>query len=320
MRLLLSAGLALLLALTPLRASAETYPSRPIKFVLPFGAGSASDALARIISSELTKSMGQPVVVVPKPGANGSISAIEVARSAPDGYTFLFGTNSPFAVVPNLMKSPPYDVLTAFTPVTFLGENAFFITVHPSVPAQTITEFIAHAKANPHKLNYGSGSTFAIVSAALFAKSSGLEMEHIPYKTEPDAIVDLLSGRLQLMNLTTTTVLPHARAGKLRVLATTLPERSPLFPDVPTLTEAGQPRFPIIAWFGLAGPAGLPPEIVARMNKEVAAVLANPTVREQLEGQGFSPRSSTPEELTAYIVEQLAIWKSALQTAGIPQQ
>src|SRR5690606_31405274 len=132
---------------------------------------------------------------------------------------------------------------------------------------------IAHAKANPGKLNYGTGSTFAIVSSALFAKASGIEMEHIPYKTEPDAIVDLLSGRLQLMNLTATTASPHSKADKLRVLATTLPERSPLFPDVPTLTEEGQPKFPIVAWFALVGPAGLPSEIVDRMNKEISVVL-----------------------------------------------
>jgi len=218
------------------------------------------------------------------------------------------------------MKAPPYDVLADFTPVTFLGENAFFLTVHPSIPAKTISEFITHAKANPRQLNYASGSTFAIVSTALFASTTGIEMEHIPYKTEPDALLDLLAGRVHLMNLTATISAPHARAGKLGVLATTLPERSPLFPDVPTLIEEGQPKLPIIAWFALVGPAGLPPAIVARMNKEMATALANPAVREQMHAQGFSPRASTPEELTAYMTEQLAVWKSALKTADIPQQ
>jgi tripartite-type tricarboxylate transporter receptor subunit TctC len=320
MHLLAAAMLALILALAPRQAAAETYPSRPVRFVLPFGAGSASDALARIIANELTKSLGQAVVVIPKPGANGAISATDVARSAPDGYSFLFGTNSPLAVVPNLMKQPPYDVLKDFSPITFLGENAFFITVHPSVPAKTLVEFIDHAKANPRKLNYASGSTFAIVSTALFAAATGIEMEHIPYKTEPDAIVDLLSGRIQLMNLTSTTTLPNAHAGKLRVLATTLPQRSPLLPDVPTLTEQGQKQLPVVAWFGLVGPAGLPPEIVARMNKEVSAVLTNPDIRRQLEGHGFAPQPSTPDGLTAYMIEQLAIWKDALKAADIPQQ
>lgn len=317
---LLVCAIVALLALASAGARAETYPSRPIKLVLPFGAGSASDALARIMTTELAKSMGQPIVIVPRPGANGSISAVEVMRAPPDGYTLLFGTNSPLAVVPNLMKSPPYDVLTAFSPITFLGENTFFIAVNPSVPAKSLTELIAYAKASPKKLNYATGNTFAIVATSLFAEAAGIEMEHIPYKTEPDAIVDLLAGRIHLMNATTTTVLPHARGGKLRVLATTLTERSPLLPDVPTLIEQGQPRLPVVAWFGLVGPAGLPPEIVTRLHKEFAAVLALPDVRSKLNEQGFAPRSSTPQELKDYMVEQLGVWKSALKSAGIPQQ
>lgn len=320
MRLLISTVITALLALAPASAPAETYPSRPIKLVLPFGAGSASDALARIITTEMSKSMGQPIVIVPRPGANGSISAVEVTRSPPDGYTLLFGTNSPLAVVPNLMKTPPYDVMTAFTPISFLGENTFFLAVNPAVPSKTLAEFIAHAKANPKALNYASGNTFAIVATSLFASAAGIEMEHIPYKTEPDAIVDLLSGRVHLMNSTSTTVLPHVRAGKLKVLATTLTERSPLLPDVPTLIEQGQPKLPVVAWFGLVGPAGMPTEIVDRINKEMVAALANPTVREQLQSQGFAPRTSTPEELKSFMIEQLAVWKSALESAGIPQQ
>jgi tripartite-type tricarboxylate transporter receptor subunit TctC len=320
LRKLISAALAAIVGLCASAATAQPYPSKPIKFVLPFGAGSASDALARIIGNELTKSLGQPIVVVAKPGANGSISAVEVKRSAPDGYTFLFGTNSPLAVVPNLMKEPPYDVMADFTPVTFLGENTFFFAVHPEVPAKSISELVAYAKANPKKLNYASGNTFAIVATTLFASAAGIEMEHIPYKTEPDAIVDLLSGRVQLMNSTPTTVLPHIKAGKLRALATTLTERSPLLPDVPTLIEQGQPKLPIGPWFALVGPAGLPADIVARMNEEMRAVLNNPEIRQQVQAQGFSPRPSTPEELKTYMADQIEVWKSALKAADIPQQ
>ncbi|MGE0766307.1 MAG: Bug family tripartite tricarboxylate transporter substrate binding protein [Hyphomicrobiaceae bacterium] len=320
MRLLIKVVLTFLLGTASLPALAETYPSRPIKFVLPFGAGSASDALARIMATELTKSMGQPVIVVPRPGANGSLSAIEVMRAAPDGYTLLFGTNSPLAVVPNLMKTPPYDVMEAFTPITFLGENTFFLAATPSVPANSLKEFIAYAKANPKTLNYASGNTFAIVGTQLFVDAAGIDMLHVPYKTEPDAIVDVLAGRVHLMFGTSTTVLPHAAAGKLKVLATTLGERSALLPDVPTMIEQGQPKLPVVAWFGLVGPAKLPTDIVGRINKEMTAVLANPTVRKQLQAQGFSPRSSTPDELKAYMIEQLAVWKSAIKAAGIPQQ
>ena len=190
-------------------------------------------------------------------------------RSPPDGYTFLFGTNSPLAVVPNIRKEPPYDVLADFTPVTFLGDNTFFIVVHPSVPAKSLAELIAHAKANPKVLNYAAGNTYALVATAMFAANAGIEMQSIPYKSEPDAIADLLSGRVHVMFGTSTTTAPHVKAGKLRALATTFHERSPLMPDVPSIVEAGQPKFPIGPWFALVGPAGLPPEIVARMHKEM---------------------------------------------------
>jgi tripartite-type tricarboxylate transporter receptor subunit TctC len=311
---------AVLLWLPVTAAHAQSYPSKPIRFVIPFGPGSATDNLARIVGQELSQTLGQPIVVVQKPGADGALSAIEVKRSAPDGYTFLFGTNSPLAVVPNMRKEPPYDVLADFTPVTFLGENTFFIAVHPSIPAKTIPELIAHAKANPKVLNYAAGNTYSLVATAMFAGNVGIEMQAIPYKSEPDAITDLLSGRVHLMNGTSTTIAPHAKAGNLRVLATTLHERHPLMPDVPSIVESGQPKFPISAWFALVGPAGLPPEIVARMHKEMAAALANPVVKEQMQKHGFAPRSSTPDELAAYMKEQIGIWKTALKTAGIEPQ
>jgi tripartite-type tricarboxylate transporter receptor subunit TctC len=320
MRKLVAAALAAALLLPLAVAQAQPYPSRPIRFVIPFGPGSASDALARIAGQELAQSLGQPIVVVHKPGADGALSAIEVKRSAPDGYTFLFGTNSPLAVVPNMRKEVPYDVLADFTPVTFLGENSFFIVVNPSLPAKSVAELIAHAKANPKVLNYAAGNTYALVATAMFAANAGIEMQSIPYKSEPEAIVDLLSGRVHLMFSTATTTAPQVKAGKLRALATTLPERSPLMPDVPSIVEAGLSKFPISPWFALLGPAGLPPEIVARMHKAMAAALANPGVKEQMQKQGFMPRSSTPEELTVYMKDQLAVWKTALKAAGIEPQ
>jgi tripartite-type tricarboxylate transporter receptor subunit TctC len=314
---LVTAALAALLLLPAAAAVAQPYPSKPIKFVIPFGPGSASDTLARIAGQELTAMTGQPVIVVHKPGADGAISATEVKRSAPDGYTYLFGTNSPLAVVPNMRKEPPYDVMADFTPVTFLGDNTFFIVVHPSVPAKTISELIAHAKANPGKLNYAAGNTYALVATGMFAERNGIQMQAIPYKSEPDAITDLLSGQVHLMNSTATNTASHIKAGTLRVLATTFHERSPLMPDVPSFPEAGQEKFPIGPWFALLGPAGLPPDIVAYMNKAMSAVLAKPEVREQMLKQGFIPRSSSPEELAAYMKDQLAVWKQALKNAGI---
>ena len=317
---LMGAIVAALLCLPMANGHAQSYPSKPIRFVIPFGPGSASDALARILGNDLSQTLGQPIVVVHKPGADGALAAIEVQRSAPDGYTFLFGTNSPLSVVPNMRKEPPYDVMKDFVPVTFLGDNTFFLVVHPSVPATNLAEFVAHAKKHPKEINYATGNTYAIVATAMFAANNKIEMQAIPYKTEPDAIIDLLAGRVQLMAGTPTTTLPHVRAGKLRALAATFHERSSLLPDVPSIVEAGQPKFPIGPWFALVGPAGLPAEIVARMNKEVAAAMAKPAVREPMEKQGFMPRTSTPEELAAYLKEQLAVWNKALKDVGIEPQ
>jgi len=314
------AALAALLLLPSLDALAQAYPAKPIRFVIPFGAGSATDALARIAGQELEQMLGQPIIVVAKPGADGALAAGEVKRAAPDGYTFMFGTNSPLAVVPNMQKEPPYNVLTDFTPVTFLGENTFFIVVHPSLPVTSLRELIAFAKASPKPMNYATGNTYAFVSMAMFAANNRIALEAVRYKSEPDAMTDLLSGRVPLMNSTATSVLAHVKAGKLRALSTAFDQRSPLMPDVPSIVEAGQARFPISPWFALVGPAGLPPEAVDTMNKAMAAVLAKPAVREQMQRHGFLPKSSTPAELATYLKDQLAIWKVALKDAGIEPQ
>jgi tripartite-type tricarboxylate transporter receptor subunit TctC len=317
---IIATALAAALLLPQVEAQAQAYPSKPIRFVIPFGAGSASDALARIAGQELEQTLGQPVIVVQKPGADGALAASEVKRAAPDGYTFLFGTNSPLAVVPNMQKDPPYNVLSDFTPVTFLGENTFFIVVHPSLPVTSLAELIAFAKASPKPVNYATGNTYAFVSMAMLAANNRIELEAIRYKSEPDAITDLLSGRVPLMNGTATSVLAHVKAGKLRALSTAFGERSPLMPDLPSIVEAGQPKFPISPWFALVGPADLPSEIVATMNKAMVAVLAKPSVREQMQKHGFIPRSSTPGELATYMKDQIAVWKTALRDAGIEPQ
>ena len=317
---LVTALLAAILLLPQAAVHAQSYPTKPIRFVIPFGPGSASDALARIAGQELSLSLGQPIIVVHKPGADGAISATEVQRSAPDGYTFLFGTNSPLAVVPNMRKEPPYNVMTDFTPVTFLGDNTFFIVVHPSVPATTVAELIAYAKANPKKLNYAAGNTYALVASGMLATNNGIDMQAVPYKSEPDAILDLLSGRVQVMLGTSTSTSSHIRDGKLRALATTFHQRSPLMPELPSITEAGQPAFPVGPWFALVGPAGLPADIVTKMNTEMVAVLAKPAIKEAMAKHGFIARSSTPEELGAYMKDQLGVWKKALKDADMEPQ
>jgi tripartite-type tricarboxylate transporter receptor subunit TctC len=314
------AALVALLLLPRAEAQAQAYPSKPIRFVIPFGAGSATDALARIAGQELEQILGQPIIVVQKPGADGALAAGEVKRAAPDGYTFMFGTNSPLAVVPNMQKEPPYNVLTDFTPVTFLGENTFFIVVNPSVPATTLAELIALARSSPKPMNYATGNTYAFVSMAMLATNNKIQLEPIRYKSEPDAMTDLLSGRVPLMNATSTSVAAHVKSGKLRALSTSFAERSPLMPEVPSIVEAGQRPFPIGPWFALVGPADLPADIVATMNKAMVATLAKPAVREQMQKHGFMPKSSTPGALAAYMKEQLGVWKTALKDAGIEPQ
>ena len=320
MRKPLLAVLAALLLWPTAIAKAQTWPSKPIKFVISFGPGSASDAISRILAQELTTLLGQPVVIIHKPGADGSLSGIEVQRSAPDGYTFLFGTNSALAVAPNLRKVPPYNVLTDFTPISLVGINTLFFVVHPSVPANTMADLVAYCRANPGKLNAATGHTYAIVATGLFAKQNGLQLETIPYKSEPDAIVDLLSGRVHMMVSTSTPVYGHAKDGKLRVLAGSTFARNPLWPDVPTMVEAGQQQHPFESWFALVGPAGLPAEIATRINREVVAALAKSELRAQMLKHGVAARSMTLEGTTTYLKEQNAVWNSALQEAGVEPQ
>jgi len=245
---------------------------------------------------------------------------VEVQRAAPDGYTFLFGTNSALAVAPNLRKAPPYNVLKDFTPVALVGLNTLFFVVNPSLPAKTMTELVAHIRANPGKLNAATGHTYAIVSTALFAKHHGLQIEAIPYKGEPDAIVDLLTGRVHMMVSTSTAVYAHAKEGKLRALAGSTDVRNPLWPDVPTLTEAGQPPHQFAAFFGVVAPVGLPSEIADRMHKEIGIALSKPDVQGPLRQQGFIARTSTVAEFDAYLKDQNRIWKTALEDSGVEPQ
>jgi tripartite-type tricarboxylate transporter receptor subunit TctC len=316
MRTIVRGFAALAIALCSAAASAQ-YPTKPVRFIVPFGAGSSTDIVARILAEPLGRSLGQPLVVENRPGADGIISAEQTARAAPDGYTLLLATNSPLSAAPHLKKKLPYDALTDFTPISLVGRYTFFIVVNPAVPANTLQALIGYARANPDKLNYATGNTTSIVSTALFTTLTGIKMVHVPYKTEPPAVTDLLSGQVQMMISSYSTVAPHIREGKLRALVTTLDTRSPLLPDVPSITEAGMAKFPIVPWAGMFGPARLPPEVVQRLNTEVVAILNRAEVKEQLARQAFAPASSTPGELAAHVKAQYEIWGKAIREAGI---
>ena len=307
-------SLALLLAAAP---AAAQFPSKPIRVVVPFGAGSSTDIVMRIIAQPLGQALGQPVVVENKPGADGAIAAVEVGKAAPDGHTLILGTNSPFSAAPHLRKNLPYDALADFTPVSFVGNYTFFVVVHPSVPAKTLADLIGHARANPGKLNYATGNTSSIVMTAMLASQASMQLVHIPYKTEPPAITDLLSGQIQLMISSYSTVAPHLREGKLRALVTTLPDRSALLPDVPSIVEAGFPKFSVSPWAGMFGPGRMPREVTQRINRELNAVLARAEVRESLAKQAFAPKGSSVDEFTRYVREQYDVWGKAIRDAGI---
>ena len=306
----------LALALLVSWQAAAQFPSKPVRVLVPFGAGSSTDIVMRILAQPLGQSLGQPVVVENKPGADGAIAAAELAKAAPDGHTIMLATNSPMSAAPHLRKVP-YDPIADFTPVTLVGNYTFFVLVHPSVPARSLQELIAHARANPGKLNYGTGNTSGIVMTAMLASQAGMQLVHIPYKSEPPAITDLLSGTIQVMISSYATVAPHLREGKLRALVTTLPNRSPLMPEVPSIVEAGFPKFTVSPWAGMFGPARMPKDVAERLNRELNALLGRQEVRDSLAKQAFDPKGSTTDEFAAYVKAQYEIWGRAIREAGI---
>jgi len=312
---LLAAVLTGVLA-APLVAVAQ-FPGKPIRVVVPFPAGSATDTVTRILANSVSQSVGQPLVVENKAGADGAIAASEVARSPADGYTLLMATNSPMSAVPAMKKNPPYDPVADFTPITDVGRYTFFIVVHPSVPARTLAELIDYARANPGKLNYATGNTTGIVSTAFFAAQAGIQMVHVPYRGEPQAITDLVAGRVQFMFCSSSTSIPHIREGKLRAVVTTLPKRSTLLPDVPSIAEAGMPQFSITSWAGLFGPAKLPREVVERLNREFGAAMARSDVQAAMERQAFALTPSSPEQLAGFVKEQMESYRRTLRAAGV---
>jgi tripartite-type tricarboxylate transporter receptor subunit TctC len=311
---LAAAALAAVLAAPPATAQ---FPGKPVRVMVPFPAGSSTDTVTRILANSVSQSLGQPLIVENKAGADGAIAASEVAKASADGYTLLMATNSPMSAVPAMKKVPPYDPVADFTPITDVGRYTFFILVHPSVPARTLAELIGYARANPGKLNYASGNTTGIVSSAFFSSQAKIDMVHVPYKGEPQAITDLVVGRVQFMFCSSGTSITHIREGKLRALVTTLPKRSTLLPEVPTIAEAGMPQFSIISWAGLFGPARMPREVVAQLNREFVAAMGRADVQAAMERQAFALSPSSPEQLGAFVKEQMESYRRTLRSAGV---
>ncbi|HET7729273.1 MAG TPA: tripartite tricarboxylate transporter substrate binding protein [Usitatibacter sp.] len=312
------AGMALSLAAFPQAAIAQSYPSKPIRIVVPYPPGGFNDTLGRTLAAKFTEAWGQPAVVENKPGGNTLIGNDFVAKAAPDGYTLLV-VAFPFSVVPSLFKTMPYDTVRDFAPVILAATSPNLLVVHPSLPVNTVGELIAMAKAKPGALSYastGNGSSNHI-SMELFKSLAGVNIVHIPYKGSGPAVSDLLGGQVQLMFDNTPNVLPHVKAGKLRALGSSGTRRSPLTPDVPTVAEAGVAGYEVMVWFGVVAPAGTPREVIAKLNGEITRILALPDVRERFLAQGVEPVGSTPEQFGEHIRAQMAKWRKVVEDAGV---
>ena len=310
-------AIATILAIEFATPALAQFPSKPVKLIVPFPAGSATDVAARVIGQSVSNAIGQPVLIDNKAGADGAIGGAEVMHAAPDGYTLLFATNSPMSAVPALRKNPPYDPVTDFAPVTDIGRYSFFLYVNANQPFKSVAEMIAHAKANPGKLNYATGNATGIVSFAQIGALAGIDITHIPYKGEPAGITDLVANRVQMMIATLTTGGPHVKEGRLRAIATTLPRRSPAFPDVPTMAEAGLPQFAIVSWAGLFAPAKTPKDVIERLNREFVAAMKRPDVMAAMDKQAFLLSPSTPEQLGEHVRTQKEAYARILRAAGV---
>lgn len=292
------------------------FPDKPLRIIVPFVAGGGADTLARVIAEALGRRLGQPVVVENKAGGDSTIGSGFVAKSPPDGYTLLFGTNTGMSAAPYFHRNIGYDPVQDFTPISRLGYFAFFLVVNPEVPATSLQELIKYARDHPGKLNYASGNSMGIVATAQLAKAKNLDMIHIPYKGENGALPDLLGNRVQMI-FATGFIVPQVKEGKVRAIMAVLDERNAALPDVPTVAESGFPELEIRGWAGLFGPAAMAPDVTARLSKEVNEVLRSRDVQAQLALQGFAGRPSTPAELAILVKKQLDQWAIAVKNAGI---
>jgi len=311
--------MALLVLIIATAASAQSYPDKSVRMVVPFAAGAGSnDIMARLVAQKLSDALGQQFVVDNRPGASGIIGTDIVAKAPPDGYTVLMMSLT-FTVNPSLFSKLPYDTVRDLIPVTMVASAPLMLVVHPSVPAKSVTEFIAYAKANPGKLNFGSGGpgTTPHLAGEMIKTMAGIQVTHIPYKGGAPALTDLVAGQIQFMCENIPGTLPFAKAGKLRALAVTDLKRSPLLPELQTLDEAGLKGYQIVGWNGLFVPAGTPQPIVNRLNAEVVKALALPDVKDRLATLGADAVGDTPQHFAVFIKAEIPKWAKVVKDAGL---
>jgi len=310
---------SLLGAALPMPALAADFPSKTITLVVPYAPGGPTDAMARTLAAALKGTLGQVVIVENKAGAGANIGAEAVARAEPDGHTLMFGTSAPLAINVSLFKKINYDPVKSFTPIIQLGHLPNVLAVHPSVPAKNVRELIAYGKANPDKLSYASSGNGASshLAGVMFNQAAGTDFVHVPYKGTGPALNDLLGGQVSMTFTDVLTAQPHVKAGKLRALGVTTLTRSQALPDVPTIAEQGVPGFDVSVFFAIVGPAGMPRDVVTKINAAFVEVLKQPEVRQFLQAQGLEFASNTsPDALAAFIRSEVGKWRTVVQSSG----
>lgn len=298
-------------------AWAQAYPTKAIRIIVPFPAGGTSDILSRAIGQKLTEQWKQPVIVDNRPGASANIGAELLVKSPPDGYT-LFCASTIHTINPSLYSKLAYDPVRDFAPITLIAATSQVLAVHPSVPVKTVKEFIAYAKKHPGELNYSSAGNGSQphLTAEMFKARTGINIVHVPYKGAPPAMSDLLAGHVALTFATSPSAVPHVKSGKLRALGVSTAKRIAALPDVPTIDEAGVPGFEASGANGLVGPAGTPPEVVAKLNAAVVRIVREPAMSKSLSEQGADPWTTTPSEYGAYLKSEVAKWAKAVKDSG----
>ena len=308
-------------ALWAVSATAQPYPNKPIKAIVPFAAGSATDQIGRAFAAKMSETLGQVIVVENKAGVNGMLGADAVAKSAPDGYTILIGTNSTNAALKSLMKQLPYDQDTAFTPVGYLGSVPLIVAINNDVPAKTLRELVDLAKAKPTHVTFASASTSQLVSAEMLASMAGVQMTNVPYKSGPAAMTDLIGGQVMMFSADFAVTLPQIKGGKIRGLAVTSTKRSAAIPELPTVNEAlGLKDYELIAYFAVFAPAGTPPEMVTKLNQAINAAAQSKEIQDKFAGIGFAVDPGTPEQLAQRSKLETAKWAKAIRDAKIEPQ
>lgn len=315
---ILSYGVALLLSIASATSLADNYPSKPIKAIVPFAAGSATDQIGRAFAAKMAESLGQPVVIENRPGANGMIGADVVAKAPADGYTLLFGTNSTNAALKSLVKNLPYNQDTAFTPIGYFGSVPLIVTVNNDLPVKSLNGLVSLAKAEPGKITFAYASTSQRVSSEMLASVADIKMTGVSYKSGPNAMTDLIGGQVNMFTADFAVTLPQVQAGKIRGLAVTSLKRSPAIPELPTVNEAlGIKNYELIAFFAVFGPAGMPKDAVTKLNKAINEAAKSKDLTERFASMGFETQPGTPEALAQKIKLETAKWAQAIKAAGM---